>query len=374
MMKSSRSLKRILSLVLILCFSVLALAACGSSTPNADDASGAIGAINWSYSKDTKTLSLTGAGPMDNVTVSEDSDAPWAEARLSAEKIVVNEGITAIGTYAFWGMDNVTSVSLPSTLTEIRDFAFAFCGKLDNVSFPTGLVSIGKSAFEGCGTLGSVFLHEATISVGDYAFAYCYSMKSAILTGVPAEGSLLIGARAFENCRSLENLVLRTSVSAAHLGENAFLNASKNWETATKTDNATGATTITTRYMMNGAEVTSMTGTTVIEYGTTTTLTPTTIDGYTVSPLSVTVEGDGTNKEVVFTYTAIPVESAPAESESVPAETEDPDGKVNAGTIVAIVVMALIIVAIAVGAILLLRSDKKNTKKNGYNKNPKAKK
>ncbi len=363
MTKRFRSVKRILSLLLILCFSLLALASCGSSTPNAADASGTLGAITWSYTREGKTLTLSGTGAMDNVTVSEDSDAPWADARLSAEKIVVNEGITAIGSYAFWGMNNVTTVTLPSTLTEIRDFAFAYCGKLNSVSFPAGLASIGKSAFEGCGSLGSVLLHETTKSVGDYAFAYCYGMKSAILTGVPAEGSLLIGSHAFENCRSLETLILRTSVTADHVAADAFLNAAKNFDSAIKTDNATGASVVTVREIMDGEEI--FTDTVEISYNAQKVITPhKTFEGYAVEPLSVTVNGNGSNSEVVFTHTKIEAETQPTTEPTAPVETDAPDDNVNASSIIALVIMALVLIAIVVGAILLFRSDKKNASKN----------
>lgn len=372
-MKHSNTItKRILALVLVLCLALPLLVACGSSAPDAPDASGTIEntSVSWSYKKESKTLTVTGAGAIPDFAVNEDSDTPWAEARLSAEKIEISEGITAIGAYAFWGMNNVTSVIVPYTVTEIRPFAFAYCGKLTSFAFPTGLVSIGNSAFEGCGALESVFLYEATATIGDYAFAYCSAMKSALITASPAEGATLIGAHAFENCRSLSNLVLRTSVTAANIGEDAFKNASKSLESATMTDNADGSSVYTVHVVVDGVETRTYTETRA--YGESKDIIPEGMEGYTVSPPSAKAPGNGANGDVTFTYTKIEA-AAPAETDSEANEgdnTEDPE-KSNVKAIIAIVVMAVLIIGLVVGAILLFRSDKKNGQKKGTPKNQK---
>ena len=372
-MKPSTSLlKRILCLALVLCLAIPLLASCGSSTPNASDAEGKLSgeAISWSYKKESKTLTLTGTGAIESFDVNGGIDAPWAAARLSAEKIVVEEGITSIGAYAFWGMNNVTSATLPHSLTVIGDFAFAYCGSLGAINFPAGLTAIGNSAFEGCGALDSIFLSGATTSIGAYAFAYCYGMKSALITAEPVAGKLLIGAHAFENCRSLSNLVLRTSVTEASVGEDAFKNAAKSLESANRNDNADGVSTYTVHVVVDGVETKTYTETRA--YGESKAILPESMEGYTVSPASMEGNGNGANADVTFTYTKI-VEEAPAETEgeAVTEPTEDEPKGSNTKAIIAIAVMVVILVAIVIGAVLLFRSDKKNAPKPGAPKNQK---
>ncbi len=370
MKKKMKMTLRLTALCLLLCVAVLSFAACGNSTPNADDASGTHGAINWVYTKDSKTLTLTGAGEIGNITVDNDNDAPWAEVRLSAEKIVINEGITAIGTYAFWGMNNVKDILLPSSLTEIRDFAFAYCGNVAQINFPTALTVIGKSAFEGCGGLTSLYLPASVTGVGDYAFAYCSGIKNAIITGAPADGASFIGAYAFLNCHKLESLVLRSELTAEQVSANAFEGASKNFDSAEKTTNPDATSTVTIITVKDGTETSEQKS---LPYGTTQTYTPATIDGYSVEPQSYTATGNGADQSYTFTYTkneavAEPVETAPVETE--PAD----EGGVKPSTIIAIVIMAVVLIAIAVGAFFLIRSDKKAAKKGNAAKNNTKKK
>ena len=132
MKTNKKTLRRIACLVLVICFSVLALASCGQSVPNAASASGDWGAIHWDYNQETKTLTVT---PLTGVTeqagtvnsVDKDLDnAPWAgDIRLSTQKIVIAPGIHTIGAYAFWGFANATEISLPDSLAVIGDVAFA---------------------------------------------------------------------------------------------------------------------------------------------------------------------------------------------------------------------------------------------------------
>ncbi len=368
MKKHLKWITRLCCLSLLLCLTVVSLAACGSSTSNADDASGTLGTITWAYTKDSKTLTLTGAGAMENITVNDDSDAPWAEARLSAEKIVVNEGITSIGSYAFWGMNNVTDISLPASLTAIGDFAFAYCGKVTQVNIPTAVTAIGKSAFEGCIGLTSLYLPESVTSIGDYAFAYCSAIQSAIITGDPGDGVAFIGAYAFHNCRSLSNLVIRDGVEESQIGENAFKDAAKDFASAEKTTNPSADSQITINYVKDDAAWGEPT-VTVLGYGKTQTFTPPTLEGYTPDPLSITATGNGADQ--TFTVIYKQNEAAPEETpaDTTPAETEaaEESGGVKPSTIIAIVIMGVVLVAIAVGAFFLIRSDKKDAKKNTKN-------
>lgn len=104
------------------------------------------------------TLIITVQGAMQDYTSARET--PWFSNRADIRKIVVQNGVTSIGDYAFYGCENVTSVTLPGTVTQI-----------------------GKLAFYGCKGLTSLELPESVAVVEDYAFAKASGLKTITFHG-----------------------------------------------------------------------------------------------------------------------------------------------------------------------------------------------
>ena len=68
----------------------------------------------------------------------------------SFKEVVINEGITSIGSYAFYDCPLLKNVTIPSSVTLIGDGAFGKCSSLTNVTIPEGVTTIGASAFRDC--------------------------------------------------------------------------------------------------------------------------------------------------------------------------------------------------------------------------------
>ena len=356
-MKQKRTVKKILLSLLLGAALLISLVSCGSGSDNAASAGGEHGALSWDYEQDGKTLTISGDGALEDF---ENADSvAWAEVRTSAEKLVLSEGITSIGDYAFYYMPAITEVEIPSTVTELGDFAFAYCSKLETVAFPAELTVVGESAFEGCGALTSVFLQEHVTTLGDRAFAYCYSMTSFMMTGEVEE----IGAHTFYNCRSMTNLVLNRNMTAEQIDETAFEGAEVSFEDAILTDNATGATTVTVHYVYADGTEAAESKVETVPYGEEYSISSPEIEGYEADAEAVKGSADGAARTVTVTYDEIEVTTEEAETEEAPAEEEE-DEPITATTVIAIVVMVLVLIGIAVGAFLLIRSDKKNAGKN----------
>ena len=83
-----------------------------------------------------------------------------------------------IGDLAFYGCSGLTSLTLPSGLTEIGDSAFRGCSGLTSLTIPSGVTKIGWSAFEGCSGLTSLTLPSGVTEIDYFAFKGCSGLTS----------------------------------------------------------------------------------------------------------------------------------------------------------------------------------------------------
>ena len=137
----------------------------------------------WDWSLNGSTLTISGTGNMANY--SETSPAPWASKVSSIRSIVIREGITGIGDYAFSGISTVhaVTVSIPEGVTVIGDHAFFNCRYVTQLNLPSSLRVIKDYAFCQCGNFYSLTIPEGVVSIG--ASAFCYSGQFQRVT-VPA--------------------------------------------------------------------------------------------------------------------------------------------------------------------------------------------
>lgn len=166
------------------------------------------------------------------------------------QDVTLNEGLTEIGSDAFYGAP-ITSLLLPNSLTTIGHSAFSGCEQLakitwpDNKDFteingfdcctslpdsifeslPVTVTSIGYEAFLGC-RFSAVSLPGTIETIGERAFAYNYNLQSLTLR----EGLQSIGVAAFAYCNGtdgdyMEGLLNATIVvpeTVTYIGAGAF--------------------------------------------------------------------------------------------------------------------------------------------------------
>jgi hypothetical protein len=94
---------------------------------------------------------------------------------------------------------NLTSVTIPDSVTSIGPSAFDTCTNLVNVTIGNGVTNIGDHAFFSCTSLSSVTIGNSVTNIGDHAFASCTSLTSVTIGD--SVGS--IGDSAFASCTSL---------------------------------------------------------------------------------------------------------------------------------------------------------------------------
>ena len=67
--------------------------------------------------------------------------------------MVIPEGVTSIGSYAFSGRTGLTNITIPDSVTSIGQDAFEGCTGLTSITIPSSVTSIGKKAFIHCPAL-----------------------------------------------------------------------------------------------------------------------------------------------------------------------------------------------------------------------------
>ncbi|MBO5553033.1 MAG: leucine-rich repeat protein [Paludibacteraceae bacterium] len=170
--------------------------------------SGTCGAnLTWVLECDS-TLRISGTGEM-----SDYSTSPWINLSNVIKRVVIEEGVTSIGNYAFYRMENIVSVSTPSTLTTIGTLAFYNCFSLESINLPDGLTSLGRGTtghgpFYGCYSLRSIYIPASVTNISKDAFLRCYSLTSIVVD--PA--NTVYDSR--DNC----NAIIETSINKLWYG------------------------------------------------------------------------------------------------------------------------------------------------------------
>ena len=194
------------------------------------------GDLTWKL--DAKgTLTISGTGAMKDYDI-EDNESPVFK-NLNVKKIVIEDGVTNIGNYAFDCCTGLTSITIPDSVTSIGDYAlqsctnltsitipdsvtsigahaFSNCYKLISITLPSSITSIGEWLFAGCGDLTSITIPDSVTSIGDYAFYYCYQLTSITLSSSITR----IGDDAFGYCSNLKSITIPDSVTS--IGNSVF--------------------------------------------------------------------------------------------------------------------------------------------------------
>ena len=138
---------RLGEMIVLLCF--------GTHLPNVMEDIKKIAAKEELYAPD---VPVVGGGLFDKAYFEEHksdydpTQAPWNIYVYRIRSIVVDEGVTCVGSYAFFKCIYASSVTLPDSVTEIGAHAFEKCVSLETIDL-AGVKSIGEFAFSGCKAL-----------------------------------------------------------------------------------------------------------------------------------------------------------------------------------------------------------------------------
>ena len=203
--------------------------------------------VIYTYDETTKTLTIEGNNAM--ADYSDPSLCPWYSYRGDIQTLVIKDGVTSIGSYAFFDCSSLTSVTIPNSVTSIGYSAFLNCSGMaeikvangnsvydsrndcnaiietstntlivgcKNTIIPNSVTSIGDGAFRDCSGLTSVTIPNSVASIGNNAFSDCSGLTSVTIPNSVAS----IGVFAFYGCSGLTSVTIPNSVTS--IGSYAF--------------------------------------------------------------------------------------------------------------------------------------------------------
>lgn len=175
---------------------------CGDSGPLGEG-------YNVTFSLDTETgvLVISGEGGMYRSPVQGgiyESDTPFYPYKDYIRSVVIEEGVTSIGAYAFSNCINLTDVEIAFTVIAIGQQSFRNSTGLTEVVIPEGVVTIGDAAFWGCTGLVNVTIPNSVMFIEDIAFSDCINLETLEWE---INENITIEDDAFLGCEKLEKLI-----------------------------------------------------------------------------------------------------------------------------------------------------------------------
>lgn len=128
--------------------------------------------------------------------------------------------VVAIGNHAFSGFNNLQTIQIPNTVTEIDERAFENCSSLNNVVIPDSVTTIRSGAFMNCSSLANITFGYGITAIEGECFKGCTSLTDF---SVPSNVTEIRGS-CFEGCTSLKSVSLHNQITAIHA--RAFTNCS----------------------------------------------------------------------------------------------------------------------------------------------------
>ena len=142
--------------------------------------------------------------------------------------VIIPDGVTSLGSYAFQDCTSLISVVIPDSVTIISNNAFYNCSNLNSIVIPNSITSIRNYAFYGCTSLTSITIPNGVTSIDMGAFQACTSLTSIVIP----DSVTSISYAAFYGCSSLANIVISdgvTYIDETTFAKTAYYNNESNW-------------------------------------------------------------------------------------------------------------------------------------------------
>ncbi len=136
----------------------------------------------------------------------------------SLTRATIPNSVTSIEAYAFSLCSSLKIITMPNNITIIEDGAFSDCTSLTNITIPSSVTSIGENAFARCSSLTSITIPNRVTSLANSVFSNCTG-----LTSITIPSSITsIGAWAFNDCTGLKSITFEQGSACEIIEGKAF--------------------------------------------------------------------------------------------------------------------------------------------------------
>ena len=165
--------------------------------------------LTWRL-RESGTLTISGTGAMNDYlsTMANPIEAPWFGYKDKINTVIIGQGVTYIGKYAFENCTAIEKVTVNDSVTSIGEGCFCDCSALKEVPVMNGVALISRNAFKRCNSLTSVTIPDSVDTLDTNAFAECKALKSVKIGSVAT-----VGAGAFTGCTALSYVDISTGVN-----------------------------------------------------------------------------------------------------------------------------------------------------------------
>jgi hypothetical protein len=171
--------------------------------------------VTWELDEESGVLTISGSGPMEDYLTT--NAAPWfdkdAWCYRNVVTVVIENGVTTVGSNAFSGCYSIQTVVLGQSVTAIGDSAFQSCTWLTQVQLPDNLESIGSYAFSECEQLTQIALPTSVTTIGESAFSF-----SGLEEIVLPDSATNLGQDIFSFCFNLQTVTLPSGMTRIPMG------------------------------------------------------------------------------------------------------------------------------------------------------------
>ena len=131
------------------------------------------------------TLTISGSGTVNNNPAP--MLAPWAPYASLITDVVIKNGVSYIGAYAFYRCTSLTNISIPDSVTGFSSCAFSYCTALESIVLPPKMTFIVSFLFEYCTALREITIPANVTEIWWSAFEGCTALETVYFTGSEAK-------------------------------------------------------------------------------------------------------------------------------------------------------------------------------------------
>ena len=168
---------------------------------------GITGSLSWKLTDDG-ILTISGLGEMLDYRFDFETrltNTPWYPYQDIIKTVIIDNGITSIGDWAFYSCSSLKTITIPNSVTSIGNQAFACCYSLTDITLPNSITNIVHHTFAYCSGLTEITIPNSVEYIGHWAFYECSGLKTVVI----GNGIIEIGERAFYACSALMEMTVK---------------------------------------------------------------------------------------------------------------------------------------------------------------------